>query len=185
MDKINKMKFTVKIILVLVICSISTLASANGSNLNATSVVKVEKSVLNDVFDQYFKLKDALVSTDAGSASKAAKQLYEKINAVEMGKLGKESHDVWMEMLPTLKEDVNKIGESKTIKFQRKLFITLSDNMYKLMKVEKYDAPVYHQYCPMANDGKGANWLSKEKKVQNPYYGSEMMTCGKVIETIN
>ena len=36
----------------------------------------------------------------------------------------------------------------------------------------------------MANNGKGANWLSKENKVQNPYYGSVMLTCGKVVETI-
>jgi hypothetical protein len=29
-----------------------------------------------------------------------------------------------------------------------------------------------------------ANWLSKEKEVKNPYYGSKMMNCGKTIETI-
>jgi hypothetical protein len=36
----------------------------------------------------------------------------------------------------------------------------------------------------MANYGKGANWLSKENAVKNPYYGSQMLTCGKVVETI-
>jgi len=185
------MKFSNKIIWVLMICSLTTVISAKSGEIfnseggKETIVPRTEKSALANVFDQYFKLKDALVSTYASSAAKAAKQLQEKINEVEMGKLNKEVHDIWMEILPTLKEDVSKIGDSKTIKFQRKLFITLSDNMYKLMKVEKYEAPVYHQYCPMANDGMGANWLSKEKKVQNPYYGSEMMTCGKVIETIN
>ena len=36
----------------------------------------------------------------------------------------------------------------------------------------------------MANGGKGANWLSKENAVKNPYYGSQMLTCGSTVETI-
>lgn len=36
----------------------------------------------------------------------------------------------------------------------------------------------------MANDGKGANWLSKENVIKNPYYGSEMLHCGKTVEII-
>ncbi|RYF82932.1 MAG: DUF3347 domain-containing protein, partial [Chitinophagaceae bacterium] len=35
-------------------------------------------------------------------------------------------------------------------------------------------------YCPM----KKALWLSNEKAIKNPYYGSAMLTCGKVTETI-
>jgi hypothetical protein len=32
---------------------------------------------------------------------------------------------------------------------------------------------------------KKANWLSNEKQVKNPYYGSAMLNCGKVVDTIN
>jgi len=32
---------------------------------------------------------------------------------------------------------------------------------------------------------KKAVWLSNEKAIKNPYYGSQMLTCGKVVETIN
>ena len=56
--------------------------------------------------------------------------------------------------------------------------------MYALIKVSKISEPVYYNNCPMFNDGKGANWLSKESAVKNPYYGSQMMTCGKTVETI-
>ena len=56
--------------------------------------------------------------------------------------------------------------------------------MHDLLLVAKFDTPVYYQFCPMANGGKGANWLSKENAVKNPYYGAQMMTCGKVVETI-
>lgn len=37
----------------------------------------------------------------------------------------------------------------------------------------------------MANDSKGANWLSKENNIKNPCFGSKMLSCGKVVETIN
>jgi hypothetical protein len=36
----------------------------------------------------------------------------------------------------------------------------------------------------MYNNGKGADWLSKEKEIKNPYYGSQMLNCGSVEETI-
>ena len=62
--------------------------------------------------------------------------------------------------------------------------MSLSKNMYELIKVVKPAETVYYQFCPMANDGKGANWLSKESGVKNPYYGSQMLSCGKTVETI-
>ena len=56
--------------------------------------------------------------------------------------------------------------------------------MYELAKVSKQAVPVYYQRCPMFNNGKGANWLSKESAIKNPYYGNKMLTCGSVTETI-
>ena len=56
--------------------------------------------------------------------------------------------------------------------------------MYLLLKTAKATTTIYYQHCPMYNDGKGANWLSKDSKIKNPYYGSKMLTCGKTVETI-
>jgi Cu(I)/Ag(I) efflux system membrane fusion protein len=36
----------------------------------------------------------------------------------------------------------------------------------------------------MADNSKGAYWLSNEKKVRNPYYGASMLSCGQVKATI-
>ena len=44
------------------------------------------------------------------------------------------------------------------------------------------DAPVYLDHCPMYEGG--ADWLSRDKAIRNPYYGSQMLTCGSVKETI-
>jgi Cu(I)/Ag(I) efflux system membrane fusion protein len=36
----------------------------------------------------------------------------------------------------------------------------------------------------MADDNKGADWLSTEESIKNPYYGQSMLTCGEVTDTI-
>ena len=52
------------------------------------------------------------------------------------------------------------------------------------MKVIKPAYLVYYDHCPMYNDGKGGDWISKESSIKNPFYGSQMLTCGKIVETL-
>ncbi|WDO12132.1 DUF3347 domain-containing protein [Flavobacterium sp. WW92] len=143
-----------------------------------------EKGQLKSVFDSYFDVKDALVKTDGKMASEKAKSLVKAIGSVKMNELKADEHTVWMKVLNDLREDAEHISETADAKHQRDHFITLSKSIYELLKVSKYEVPVYYQFCPMANDNKGANWLSKENAVKNPYYGSQMLTCGKTVETI-
>lgn len=155
----------------------------NGATEISTET-KQEVNQLKAVFDNYFSLKDALVKSDGNLTSSMAKQLFNTINAVQMDKLSTEEHAVWMKVMKDLKFDAEHIEETKDVAHQRDHFMTLSENLYKLLKVSKQDEPIYYQHCPMANDGKGANWLSKENTVKNPYYGSAMLSCGKTVETI-
>lgn len=140
---------------------------------------------LKAVFDNYFSLKDALVNTDAGTSSARAASLVKAIRNVEMGKLSNEEHTVWMKVLKELTAQAEKIATTKDIEKQRGTFALLSENIYALTKVSKHSETVYYQHCPMFNNGKGANWLSKEESIKNPFYGSKMLTCGSVQETIN
>ena len=154
----------------------------HGKENNTINTQEVQE--LKAVFDNYFLLKDALVKTDGNTASAKGAVLFTALNAVEMGKLKMEEHTVWMKVEKALKADAQHIKENKDTEDQRKSFISLSKNMYELIKAVKHAETVYYQFCPMANDGKGANWLSKESAIKNPYYGSQMLTCGKIIETI-
>ena len=149
-----------------------------------TTEIKQEVNQLKAIFDTYFGLKDALVKSEGKLASTIAKDLLSTINAVKMDKLANEEHIVWMKVLSALKSNTEKISASANLEKQRNSFDELSVNFYELLKVSKQETPVYYQNCPMYNDGKGANWLSKESAVKNPYYGSQMLTCGKTVETI-
>lgn len=145
---------------------------------------QIETNQLQAVFDTYFVLKDALVKADGNAASVKATDLDKALKTVKMETLTQEEHSVWMKVMKELLFDAEHISETKDVSHQRDHFTTLSDNIYKLLKVSKQKVPVYYQHCPMYNDGKGANWLSKESTIKNPYYGSQMLSCGKTTETI-
>lgn len=155
---------------------------AHHSEMTTTAIQN--ENQLKAVFDNYFIVKDALITSDGTKTAAAAQEFLTAINNVNMDKLEMDVHIVWMKVVKALKEDAGHIADTKEIKQQRNQFITLSKDIYTLIKVSKYGTSVYYQFCPMANDGKGANWLSKENAIKNPYYGSMMLSCGKTVETI-
>lgn len=143
-----------------------------------------DKNQLTVVYENYFSVKDALTKSDGNAASEKAKELLASLLAVKMETLKTEEYTVWMKVKDDLSTDAEHISETKEVSHQRDHFSTLSKNIYQLVKVSKNATPVYYQHCPMFNDGKGADWLSKESAIKNPYYGSQMLSCGKTIETI-
>ena len=139
---------------------------------------------INKVLNAYIQLKDALVKSDGTNSSSASKTLLTAIQEVNMSELNTETHTQWMKVVNDLKDNAENISETKEITRQRDYFMSLPKNLYAVLKVSKSETTIYYQFCPMANKGKGANWLSLENKVKNPYYGNQMLTCGKVVETI-
>lgn len=149
-----------------------------------TTQPNAESSSIAEVVNAYYAIKNALVKTDGKSASQSAKKMLLAITSVKMESLSTNEHTVWMKLMKDIKFDAEHIEETKDPKHQRDHFSSLSKNIYTLVKSSKSSSPVYYQHCPMAFDGKGANWLSTEKAIKNPYYGSMMLNCGSVVETI-
>jgi len=139
---------------------------------------------IKPVINAYIGLKDALVATNNEQAVLSANGLVKALSAVNTADLNAASNKTWGKISNDLINAAKLIQASNDISVQRDQFVTLSSNMYLLVKEAKADVPVYYQFCPMANKGKGANWLSLENKVKNPYYGSRMLSCGKVVETL-
>lgn len=121
------------------------------------------------LLNNYINVKNALVSADEKGAIKAISTLHESIKA--------ESNFAEKEVLLKATE---KMSKANGIEKQRAVFNDVSTTIWKVVKkADKVEQPVYYQYCPM----KKAYWLSKEKEIKNPYYGSSMLTCGNVAET--
>ncbi|ULT44861.1 DUF3347 domain-containing protein [Niabella defluvii] len=86
-----------------------------------------------------------------------------------MTKLSAGEHTVWMNIMKDLTAHTEKVATAKDISKQREGFVLLSKNIYELAKVSRQDVPVYYQHCPMYNNGKGANWLSKQSAIKIPF----------------
>jgi hypothetical protein len=130
---------------------------------------------LSQLLSQYYNIKDALVAGNGNEASAKAGEFIKTANSIDY-KLISEGN------INAILKDATPISETKDIKKQREHFANLSNNMATLAKSVKLGTqPIYQAYCPM----KKANWLSSEKEIKNPYYGSTMLTCGSVVDTIN
>jgi hypothetical protein len=142
---------------------------------------KATASPLPAILNLYYEVKNALVASDAATASKKAGEMLTVINAVDAKTLSTEEQTVFSPLKDKLSFDARHISEVKDISHQREHFANLSVNMFTLAKGVKLSAqPVYQDYCPM----KKAYWLSNEQAIKNPYYGSQMLTCGSIKNTI-
>ncbi|MEO5561817.1 MAG: DUF3347 domain-containing protein [Chitinophagaceae bacterium] len=129
---------------------------------------------LSQLLSRYYGVKEALISGNPASASLKAEEFVKALNGIDHSIIPQESAN-------SLLKDGQAISETKDIKRQREYFANFSNNIFALAKAVKLTSgPIHHQYCPM----KKAYWLSSEKAIKNPYYGSAMLTCGKVVETI-
>lgn len=147
-----------------------TTSTASTEQATSTEQALVFADPANEkVFTAYIALKDKLVATDFAAAGKAAQSLAEVLKA--NNSFAKASLSA------------EKIANDKDIVAQRANFTTLSAELIPLFKSSKLKSgTIYVQHCPMANNSEGGDWLSREKKIQNPYYGDEMLECGAVIE---
>ena len=140
---------------------------------------------LKQVFDDYILLKDALVNDDAKGAQQAGKQINQSLKKVDMKLLSDEkAHNHWMTIQKELKTSANSIENDSDIATQRAHFKHLSAHMISSVQLFGVNENVYIQFCPMADNNKGAYWISLEKEVRNPYYGEAMLTCGEVNATL-
>lgn len=133
----------------------------------------------------YLAVKDAFVNTDPESVAAAAGGFQEQLGKVDMMLVKGTAHEYWMEQLNALQaHSKNMIGQTD-IEAQRRQFDFLSQALIHTVKAfgAEGDA-LYVQHCPMAFDNEGADWISDEEAIRNPYFGDKMMKCGTVLERL-
>jgi Cu(I)/Ag(I) efflux system membrane fusion protein len=135
-----------------------------------------------DLLKVYLDLKDALVASDQEQTQALAKNgagIASELSGMQMDDMGK-SH------ITQLANQLKEMGSKSDLEGQRETFVLLSQNMIQIgQQMQGLDAKIYVQHCPMANNDKGANWLSMEEEIRNPYYGDAMLTCGSVVGAID
>ena len=124
-------------------------------------------AALQEALPRYFALAKAMAGDDLAAASAAAKEL-----GRALGGLGIEGAA---------------LGASRDLAAMRKAFEPVSDALISTVKDIGVDrvGNVYVVHCPMAFDYEGADWLSREPAILNPYFGDEMLTCGTVTANLS
>ncbi|NNF18286.1 MAG: DUF3347 domain-containing protein [Flavobacteriaceae bacterium] len=149
--------------------------------LNSPAEVKKEEKMTADIADQefvdgmtgkvwhnYLETKMALTRDDAEAAASAAGNMAEGFG----------------EAKPELKALAERLEAAENIEEQVKVFSEITEKAGPLFAEALSGGTIYKQYCPMAFDNKGAYWYSDVPEIRNPYYGSKMLKCGKVTDTI-
>ncbi len=136
------------------------------------------------IIEAYIQIKNGLVADSKEKAANGAEALLKAFAAFDMSQLTAETHKEYMEILESAKEHTEPIVKS-SIDQQRAHFEALSTDISDMVALLGTEKTLYKDFCPMANNNKGAYWLSEVRDIKNPYFGSKMLKCGNVKERIN
>ena len=140
---------------------------------------------LGSLLMPYFELKNALVAGDAAAATQKAAAMQTAMTTIDVASLSGDLATKWSTHSAQLAEALAAQVSSSDLAKQRSAFLPLSRSLIASVKAfGPLEKPVYVQYCPMAFDNSGGDWLSASEEVFNPYFGDAMLHCGTVKETI-
>ena len=138
----------------------------------------------------YYSVKDALVASDTAKASAAALQLALAADSLKVNEIKGDSLGVIkltaMDYSGTISGSAKALALEAGLDAKRKEFKMISDALFPLFQTVRYDGQkAYWVHCPMAFNNTGANWISRDSAVLNPYFGDAMLKCGSVESTID
>ncbi len=170
---------------------------ANSPQSETTALTQSKNSAsFNSSFEQvlnsYYALKDGLVaSKDASIASNvdaSAKQLQSAADSLKLDELQGDNaiKETAKSFSQTISSEAAALVGKKNLEEKRSAFKNISDALYTLVRTVRYDRQkMYLQHCPMAFNDTGADWLSRTSDIKNPYFGSKMLTCGEVTDSLD
>lgn len=167
--------------------------SASSNNIQSGPLT-VERSSdaftasLQDAMTNYYTMTSAFVQEDSAKANAAAFAFTKSVEGISEKELKADSAIV--ALVTSLKTNVQnsamQIPGEKNWDEKRRSLQTASDMLFDMLRTVQYKGgKVFQQFCPMAFDNTGANWLSANPEIRNPYFGDKMLECGEVKDSIS
>jgi len=149
--------------------------------------IKVNHSLsVTFILDNYLALKDALVDDNGKKAASSGKMLFDALGKFNPSGKSESQQKELKDILDDAREHAEHISENgSNIDHQREHFEILSMDMNDLVVIVGTDRNLYQINCPMYNNNKGGKWMSEYKEIKNPFFGSKMLKCGKVLQEIS
>lgn len=137
------------------------------------------------IINGYLKIKNALANDKSKEATTAANDFAKAVSATNSSKIDSKLVDKYKTITESAKKQAGLIATNDgKITQQRMYFAVLSKDIASLLATFGTNKKLYQDYCPMYDQGKSGYWISEIKEIRNPYYGSEMLTCGGMIKEI-
>ena len=144
------------------------------------------RTQLGVVFAGYFATHRALSQDDLDAARSGAQSLVAALENVDMQPLSHKAHQAWMRASAAIAKSAKHLAATREIEEARGAFALLSESLTGVARRfgGQRDRPILRYHCPMAFDGRGADWLQDKEGTENPYYGSAMFKCGSQVESV-
>jgi hypothetical protein len=159
----------------------------NNLSENTTKAASIQnQSSTSEIIDAYLQLKNALTEDNEEKAAEAGNAILTAFSNFNISQLTEDQHKEYVEIVENAKEQAEHIVKSP-IDHQREHFEVLSTDIKDLIALLGIETgtTLYETFCSMYNNHTGAMWLSETEEIKNPFYGSKMLTCGKVQKQIN
>lgn len=151
----------------------------------ALHIPKVFQKQLSGILPPYFQLSQALFSGNTEAVRSATSRVTKYLGEVDMSILSGPSHMVWMKTQSQLSNNLATLSAASNLAAQRQAFGELSKVM--VQTITQFgpfgETTVYQMHCSMALKGQGADWLSPQTEIWNPYFGDDMPNCGEMLKT--
>ncbi|MTB50024.1 efflux RND transporter periplasmic adaptor subunit [Lewinella sp. W8] len=141
------------------------------------------RNQLGRVVEAYLPLKDRLVATATADAALIT-SLLTALEAVDGDLLTGDARDYWSQQREALDSHAKLLLENPEVAGQREQFDYLSRALIKALTAFGVSGDYYVQHCPMAFNNTGADWISNETQIRNPYFGDLMLKCGLVTDEL-
>ena len=142
---------------------------------------------LGGAMQSYYRLSATLVQADSTGANTAAISLKAKVDSLPVSLLQMDSSHLAniSGITGSISAELAGLEGETGLEGKRASFQMVSDMLFDLVKNTGLKGhTIYHQYCPMAFDDKGAFWLSDKPAIENPYFGHKMLTCGETRDSL-
>ena len=134
---------------------------------------------IQELTSNYLALKNALVASDNQNAITEAQNWLSSLQDIKTEGLKDEALEFMNQQLDLMNNHGEILINSVDVEDQRKQFSFISKAQVDLIKAFGISSGKYYlQYCPMALNNTGAEWLSGEEEIRNPYFGDKMLKCG-------
>ena len=159
---------------------VKSQATQPSTTTTAPTTVKATFSI-TEIVSNYLILKNALTKDNSQATASAGKALYTSFAKVNINAMNTNQKKEYTDIANDAKEHAEHIGDNGgKIDHQREHFALLSKDVQDLIKAFGTEQKLYQDFCPMYDGGKGAIWISELKEIKNPYYGSQMLSCGSM-----